>query len=317
MCEQIRNESVDLLTDLCYLVSDAGIEVLQQRDKSHNTGNIPHLRERKKVMGRLRNKVAIATAAAQGIGREAAKRFAEEGATVYACDIQENRLKQLKKEVGNAIIPVALDVTDTETVQAFANRVGKEQQTIDVLFNCVGVVPEGSVHECDDEQWYKALELNTKSVHNMCRALIPKMDAKNPEGDKCVINMASVASSVLAAANRYIYMVTKGAVIALTKSLAHDHVQLGFRINCICPGTVNTESWRNERATTPELRNAFEARQAMGRVATPQEIADLVLYIAAEATYTTGEEYIIDGGWRNCAGGQGTVTHEDLRQYLR
>jgi len=314
--DEIWNESVDLLTNLCYLVYDVGIEVLQQRDESHNTGIIPHSREHKKVMRRLENRVALATAAAQGIGRATATRFAEEGATVYACDIQEKRLEELKEEVGTAIIPVTLDVTDTEAVQEFANRVEKEQKTIDVLFNCVGVVPEGSVHECDDEQWYRAIELNAKSVHNMCRALIPKMDAKTPEGDKCIINMASVASSVLAAANRYMYMVTKGAVIALTKALAHDHVQLGFRINCICPGTVNTESWRNERATTPELRNAFEARQAMGRVATPQEIADLVLYIAAEATYTTGEEYIIDGGWRNCAGGQGTVAHEDLRQFL-
>ena len=267
-------------------------------------------------MDRLKNKVAIVTAAAQGIGYATAKQFAEEGATVYVCDMQGGRLEQLKEEVGGAIIPFTLDVTDTEAVQAFATHVEKAQKTIDVLFNCVGVVPEGSVHKCDDEQWYRAMEINAKSVHNMCKALIPKMDAKNPEGDKCILNMASVASSVLAAANRYMYMVTKGAVIALTKSLAHDHVQLGFRINCICPGTVNTESWRNERATTPELRKAFEARQAMGRVATPQEIANLVLYIAAEATYTTGEEYIIDGGWRNCAGGQGTATHEDLRQYL-
>ena len=267
-------------------------------------------------MGRLRDKVAIATAAAQGIGRAAVKRFAQEGATVYACDVQEDKIKQLKAEIGDSVIPVALDVTDALAVREFATRVEQEQKTIDVLFNCVGHVPEGTIHECDDDQWHRAIEVNTKSVHNMCKAFIPRMDAKNPEGDKCIVNTASVASSVLATANRYLYMVTKGAVIALTKSLAHDHVQLGFRINCVCPGTVNTESWRNERATTPELREVFEARQAMGRVATPEEIADLVLYIAAEATYTTGEEYIIDGGWRNCAGGIGTTTHENLRQNL-
>jgi NAD(P)-dependent dehydrogenase (short-subunit alcohol dehydrogenase family) len=267
-------------------------------------------------MGRLRDKVAIATAAAQGIGRATVKRFAQEGATVYACDVQEDKIKQLKAEIGDSVIPVALDVTDALAVREFATRVDQEQKTIDVLFNCVGHVPEGTIHECDDEQWYRAININTKSVHNMCKAFIPRMDAKNPEGDKCIVNTASVASSVLATANRYLYMVTKGAVIALTKSLAHDHVQLGFRINCVCPGTVNTESWRNERATTPELRKAFEARQAMGRVATPEEIADLVLYIAAEATYTTGEEFIIDGGWKNCAGGIGTTTHENLRQNL-
>lgn len=267
-------------------------------------------------MGRLRDKVAIATAAAQGIGRATVKRFAQEGATVYACDIQEDKITQLREEVGDSVIPVNLDVTDTAAVQSFAARVENEQKTIDVLFNCVAYVPEGTIHECDDEQWHRAVEVNTKSVHNMCRAFIPRMDAKNPEGDKCIVNMASVASSVLATANRYLYMVTKGAVVALTKSLAHDHVQLGFRINCVCPGTVNTESWRNERATTTELRNAFEARQAMGRVATPEEIADLVLYIAAEATYTTGEEFIIDGGWRNCAGGIGTASHDDLHRYL-
>ena len=267
-------------------------------------------------MGRLRDKVAIATAAAQGIGRAAVKRFAQEGATVYACDVQEDKIKQLKAEIGDSVIPVALDVTDALAVREFATRVDQEQKTIDVLFNCVGHVPEGTIHECDDDQWHRAIEVNTKSVHNMCKAFIPRMDAKNPEGDKCIVNTASVASSVIATANRYLYMVTKGAVIALTKSLAHDHVQLGFRINCVCPGTVNTESWRNERATTPELRKGFEARQAMGRVATPEEIADLVLYIAAEATYTTGEEYIIDGGWKNCAGGIGTTTHENLRQNL-
>ena len=267
-------------------------------------------------MARLRNKVAIVTAAAQGIGNATVKRFAREGAIVYACDIQENKIKQLKAEVGDSVIPVTLDVTDISAVQAFAKRVVQEQKTIDVLFNCVGHVPEGTIHECDDDQWQKAIDINTKSVHNMCKAFIPRMDAKNPEGDKCIVNTASVASSVLATANRYLYMVTKGAVIALTKSLAHDHAQLGFRINCVCPGTVNTESWRHERATTPELREAFEARQAMGRVAAPEEIADLVLYIAAEATYTTGEEFIIDGGWRNCAGGIGTASHEDLRRYL-
>ena len=256
------------------------------------------------------------TAAAQGIGRATTVRFAEDGATVYACDIQEDKLDQLMEEVGDAVIPVALDVTDTEAVQAFATRVEKEQKTIGVLFNCAGFVPEGTIHECDDEQWYKAMEVNTKSAHNMCRAFIPIMDAKKPEVDKCIVNMASVASSVLATTNRYMYMVTKGAVVALTKSLALDHVQLGFRINCVCPGTVNTESWRNERATTPELRKGFEARQAMWRVATPKEIADLVLYIAAEATYTTGEEYVIDGGWKNCAGGQFTVSHEYLRRHL-
>ena len=267
-------------------------------------------------MGRLRDKVAIVTAAAQGIGRATVKRFTQEGATVYACDVQESKITQLHAEVGDSVIPVSFDVTDALAVRNFAARVEQEQGTIDVLFNCVGHVPEGTIHECDDEQWHRAIEINTKSVHNMCKAFIPKMDAKNPEGDKCIVNTASVASSVLATANRYLYMVTKGAVIALTKSLAHDHVQLGFRINCVCPGTVNTESWRNERATTPELRQAFEARQAMGRVATPEEIADLVLYIAAEATYTTGEEFIIDGGWRNSAGGIGTASHEDLRRYV-
>ena len=267
-------------------------------------------------MNRLCNKVAIVTAAAQGIGRETARLFAEEGATVYACDMQGGKLKQLKKETGDRIIPISLDVTDTEAIRLFADLVSNEQKTIDVLFNCVGLVPEGSIHVCDDEQWYESMEINTKSVHNMCKAFIPKMNMHNPHGDKCIVNMASVASSVLAAANRYMYMITKGAVIALTKSLAHDHVQLGFRINCVCPGTVDTESWRRDRATTPQLRKTFEVRQAMGRVATPKEIADLVLYVAAEATYTTGEEFIIDGGWRNCAGGQGTIVHEDVRKYV-
>ena len=218
-------------------------------------------------MGRLRDKVAIVTAAAQGIGRATVKRFTQEGATVYACDVQEGKIKQLHAEVGDSVIPVSLDVTDALAVRNFATRVEQEQETIDVLFNCVGHVPEGTIHECDDEQWHRAIEINTKSVHNMCKAFIPKMDAKNPEGDKCIVNTASVASSVLATANRYLYMVTKGAVIALTKSLAHDHVQLGFRINCVCPGTVNTESWRNERATTPELRQAFEARNRQAKKA--------------------------------------------------
>ena len=208
-------------------------------------------------MGRLRDKVAIVTAAAQGIGRATVKRFTREGATVYACDVQESKIKQLHAEVGDSVIPVSLDVTDALAVRNFAARVEQEQKTIDVIFNCVGHVPEGTIHECDDEQWHRAIEINTKSVHNMCKAFIPKMDAKNPEGDKCIVNTASVASSVLATANRYLYMVTKGAVIALTKSIAHDHVQLGFRINCVCPGTVNTESWRNERATTPETPPSF------------------------------------------------------------
>ena len=133
-------------------------------------------------MGRLSDKVVVATAAAQGIGRAAVKRFVQEGATVYACDVQEDKIKQLKVEVGDAVIPISLDVTDALAVRNFAARVEQEQKTIDLLFNCVGHVPEGTIHECDDEQWHRAIEINTKSVHNMCKAFIPRMDAKNPKG---------------------------------------------------------------------------------------------------------------------------------------
>ena len=126
-------------------------------------------------MGRLRDKVAIATAAAQGIGRAAVKRFAQEGATVYACDVQEDKIKQLKAEIGDSVIPVTLDVTDALAVREFATRVDQEQKTIDVLFNCVGHVPEGTIHECDDEQWYRAININTK----VCSQYVQSIHSKN------------------------------------------------------------------------------------------------------------------------------------------
>ncbi|MBK7404549.1 MAG: SDR family oxidoreductase [Phycisphaerales bacterium] len=243
--------------------------------------------------GRLAGKRAIVTAAGQGIGRATALAFADEGAEVYATDINGESLLALGKECPS-LNTFTLDVRSNESVQGAANRLG----ALDILFNCAGYVHNGTILDCDDRAWDFSFDLNVRGMHRMIRAFLPAM---LEAGRGSIVNMSSVASSVKGVPNRYVYCATKAAVIGLTKAVAADFVSRGIRCNAVCPGTVQSPSLDDRIAATgdPEqARAAFIARQPMGRIGTPEEIAALVVYLASdESAYTTGTVHVIDGGW--------------------
>lgn len=244
----------------------------------------------------LTGKRVLITAAGQGIGFTTARLFAAAGAEVIASDINLERLQ------GSAGIRVlTLNVTDPAAIAAAAEAIGP----IDVLFNCAGVVHSGSILDCSEDQWAFALDLNVTAMFRMIRAFLPGMLAR---GKGSIINMSSVASSVKGVPNRFAYSASKAAVIGLTRSVAADYVTQGIRCNAICPGTVESPSLRQRIAeqareqgrSEQEVYQAFVARQPIGRIGTTEEIAQLALYLASDASsYTTGTVQIIDGGWSN------------------
>jgi 2-keto-3-deoxy-L-fuconate dehydrogenase len=238
----------------------------------------------------LQNKTALITAAAQGIGRASVEALARAGARVIATDINEGKLAELQGITG--IETRKLDVLDAKSVAAVVAAVGP----VDVLFNCAGFVHNGSLLDSTEDELDFAYDLNVKAMVRTIRAVLPGMLAR---GAGSIINMASVASSVKGVPSRFVYSTTKAAVIGLTKSVAADYVGRGVRCNAICPGTVETPSLEGRlraQGDYEKTRAAFIARQPIGRVGRPEEIADLVLYLAS-ATYTTGQIHIIDGGW--------------------
>ncbi len=243
-------------------------------------------------MSSLENKVVLVTAAGQGIGRASAEAFARAGARVWATDLDEGKLAELAEPPGGRFERQRLDVLDGAAVERLVAEIGR----VDVLFNCAGVVQNGTVLECGDADLDFAFDLNVKAMARTIRAVLPGMLGR---GDGSIINMASVASSVKAVPNRFAYSVTKAAVIGLTKSVAADYIARGIRCNAICPGTVESPSLQDRLRAQGDYeatRAAFVARQPIGRIGTPEEIADLVLYLAG-ASYTTGQIHVIDGGW--------------------
>lgn len=245
---------------------------------------------------RLAGKIAVVTAAGQGIGHATVHAFAKEGAKVIAVDINQDTLKKLTEEIP-AITTHAVDVTDSHAITALSEKIGK----VDILFNCAGFVHHGSILECDETAWDFSFNLNVKSMYKMIKAFLPNMLANN-HGN--IINMASVASSIKGVPNRFAYATTKAAVIGLSKSIAADFINQGIRCNVICPGTIQTPSLDERIAKqggdVNEVRKTFIARQPIGRLGTPAEIAALAVYLASdEAAYTTGAVHIIDGGWSN------------------
>jgi 2-keto-3-deoxy-L-fuconate dehydrogenase len=238
----------------------------------------------------LENKTALITASAQGIGRASAEVLARAGARVIATDVNEEKLAQLRGVDG--IETRKLDVLDAKSVAAVIAAIGP----VDVLFNCAGFVHNGTLLDSTEKELDFAYDLNVKAMVRTIRAVLPGMLAR---GDGAIINMASVASSVKGVPSRFVYTTTKAAVIGLTKSVAADYVGRGIRCNAICPGTVETPSLEDRlraQGDYEKTRAAFIARQPIGRVGRPEEIAELVLYLAT-ATYTTGQIHIIDGGW--------------------
>jgi 2-keto-3-deoxy-L-fuconate dehydrogenase len=242
-------------------------------------------------MSRLHNKIALVTAAGQGIGRASAELFAKEGARVIAVDINATTLATL-----TGMETRRVDLTDSAAIEALSRDVGG----VDVLFNCAGFVHAGTLLTTTEADFDFSFNLNVKSAYRVIRAFLPAMIAR---GGGSIINMSSVASSVIGVPNRFVYGASKAAVIGLTKSVAIDFVKDRVRCNVICPGTVQSPSLDQRLAATGDAAKAraeFVSRQPMGRIATAGEIAELALYLASDASaFTTGATHIIDGGWSN------------------
>lgn len=250
------------------------------------------------MAGRLQGRIAVVTAAGQGIGRAIAGAFLAEGATVYASDLDAAKLDDLA-----GAEKAALDVTSTPAVEAYAETV----RPIDILVNVAGYVHHGTILECSERDWDFSFDLNVKSMHRMTRAFLPGMleraQARGAAGS--IINLSSGASSLKGAPNRYAYGATKAAVIGLTKSVAIDFIGKGIRCNAICPGTVRSPSWEARVAElgktvggAEKAKEMFVSRQPMGRVGEASEVAALAVYLASdESAFTTGTTIPIDGGW--------------------
>jgi 2-keto-3-deoxy-L-fuconate dehydrogenase len=244
-------------------------------------------------MDRLKNKICLVTAAGQGIGRATAIAMAREGGRVLATDIDSEKLKGLDAE---GIRTKALDVRDTRAIAALRDAEGP----LDVLFNCAGFVDHGTILDTEEDRWAFSFDLNVTSMYRTIRAFLPGMRQK---GSGSIVKIASVASSIKGIRNRCAYGASKAAVIGLTKSVAADFITEGIRCNCICPGTVESPSLEGRMragGNYEEARKAFIARQPMGRIGLPEEIAAMAVYLASdESAFTTGTAMLVDGGMTN------------------
>jgi NAD(P)-dependent dehydrogenase (short-subunit alcohol dehydrogenase family) len=243
------------------------------------------------MSGRLSGRTALVTAAAQGMGRAAALAFAREGAHVLATDVNEAALRELDGRPG--ISTARLDVLDDAAVSAFVERTG----AVGILFNCAGWVHQGSLLDCSIADWDRSFDLNVRSMFVLTRAMLPKMIAA---GGGVILNMASVLGAHKAAPNRLAYAASKAAVAGFTRALAVDHVKQNIRVNCVCPGTVDTPSLGdriNAFADPVQARKDFVARQPMGRLASAEEMAETFVYLVSdESSFMTGQAIFVDGG---------------------
>jgi 2-keto-3-deoxy-L-fuconate dehydrogenase len=249
------------------------------------------------MTNRLQGKVALVTAAGQGIGRAIAEACIAEGAKVIATDVADDKVKGL-----NAAKRAKLDVLSQQNIDAFGQQIAREFGALDILVNCAGFVANGSVLDCTDKDWDFSFDLNVKSMHRTIKTFLPGMLAKK---SGAIVNISSAVSSIRGVPNRYAYGATKAAVIGLTKSVAADFIKQGIRCNAICPGTIESPSLEDRIATASKetgksleaVRQDFIGRQPMGRLGTAQEVAALALFLASdEASYITGQAHLVDGG---------------------
>lgn len=245
------------------------------------------------MSGRLAGKTIFATASGQGIGRATALAFANEGATVWATDINEESLATLAAESPN-IKTRKLDVTDPDAIKAVAAELG----AVDIVFNAAGYVHNGTILECEEKDWDFSFDINVKSMYRVIKAFLPAM---LNAGHGNIVNISSVASAVTGVPNRFVYGTTKAAVTGLTKMIAQDFVEKGIRCNAVCPGTIDSPSLNERMAEGGDydaVRAAFMERQPMKRLGTPGEVAMLCVYLASdESAFATGQTWVIDGGW--------------------
>jgi len=249
------------------------------------------------MAGRLQRKLALVTAAGQGIGRAIAEAFAIEGATVIATDVEEHKLTGMKSAKH-----LKLDVRSTEAVEKMAKDVASEFGALDVLVNCAGFVHHGSVLECSEQDWDFTFDLNVKSMHRTIKAFLPGMLEKKAGS---IVNISSAVSSIGGVPDRYVYGASKAAIIGLTKAVAADFIKKGIRANAICPGTIESPSLEGRikaqslatGKSLAEIEHAFIERQPMGRLGRPEEVAALAVFLASdEASYITGQTHLVDGG---------------------
>ena len=248
------------------------------------------------MTNRLQGKVALITAAGQGIGRAIAEMFAAEGARLIATDLDPNKLAGLRGKLRQ------LDVREQNDIEAFARDVAREFGPLDILVNCAGYVHQGTVFDCSDHDWDFSFDLNVKSMHRMIKTFLPGMLEKK---SGAILNIASTVSSIRGVPNRYVYGATKAAVIGLTKAVAADFIKQGIRCNAICPGTIESPSLGERiRAVSSQtgrsldaVRHDFIVRQPMGRLGTAEEVAWLAVFLASDETsYITGQAHLVDGG---------------------
>lgn len=248
------------------------------------------------MSGRIAGKVALVTAAGQGIGRAIADRFAAEGGRLIATDLEPNKLSGLRGKL------CKLDVRSLGDIEALNRDIVREFGPLDILVNCAGFVHQGTVFDCSDKDWDFSFDLNVKSMHRTIKTFLPGMLEKK---SGIIVNIASAVSSIRGVPNRYVYGATKAAVIGLTKAVAADFIKHGIRCNAVCPGTIESPSL-DERITAvsrqthrplEDVRQDFVARQPMGRLGTAEEVASLALFLASdEASYITGQAHLVDGG---------------------
>ena len=246
---------------------------------------------------RLQGKVALVTAAGQGIGRAIAETLIAEGAAVVATDLADDKLAGLKAKKS-----AKLDVRAQDNIDALAAAVARELGALDILVNCAGYVHQGTIFDCSDKDWDFSFDLNVKSMHRMIKTFLPGMLEKKAGA---IVNISSAVSSIRGVPARYVYGTTKAAVIGLTKAVAADFIRQGIRCNAICPGTIESPSLEDRIAalskqtgrSLDDVRQAFVDRQPMGRLGTAKEVANLALFLVSdEASYITGQAHLVDGG---------------------